>query len=419
MYQHPSQLRIANVHRTFRMLLARGASSRAELARLNGLSPVTAGKVVEGMLEAGWIEEVESRGEGRPAVQDSGRVSSGSEEPAAMGRPPRLVGLSSTIRFPVLEIGTQQTSLRTISLAEAATADLDVPTHDGATLVRFPTPRSVAGFVSHLGRARGALGIGPSRAVLVSVPGVLGGDGREIVFSPNLRWTNGRELIERIEGLFAARVCAVQEIQALALGLLASGDVGQAGGTLGPSPDSFVLVDFGDGVGGAVVTGGQLLHGPQPLCGEIGHTGVYGNRRRCGCGAVGCLETLVSCRGVLQSFRTRWRKPKATWSDCARHIAAHGVEPWLAPSIDAAGTVIAGALNLVGAADLVLTGDLPSLHPEVLVAFERRVREHALVGRFARLTCHLAPRRRMLGLVAAAAGRILLPEPSLPVAEAS
>jgi predicted NBD/HSP70 family sugar kinase len=418
MYHHPSQLRVANLHRIFRMLLARGACSRAELARLSGLSAVTAGKVVDALLEEGLIEEVDAR--------SALRASAGSDG-AAMGRPPHLVGVSSAVLFPVVEIGAVTSSIRLVSLAQAARADLDLALSASEPIHRFATPRSTNAFIAEAERAKTALGIHQARAILVSMPGVLSGDGMEVVFSPNLRWTNGRELLQRLARTFAAPVCAVQEIQALALGHLAGSTSAapmpesSVPNSFVPSsfvPSSFVLVDFGDGVGGAVVTGGQLLHGPQPLCGEIGHTAVFGNRRRCGCGAVGCLETLVSCGGVLQSYRAAKRKPRATWSECARHIAARGVESWLAPPIDAAATVIAGALNLIGAADLVLTGDLPALHPEVLVAFERRVQEHALVGRFARLTCHLAPRRRILGLVVAAASRMLLPEPSLPVAEA-
>jgi predicted NBD/HSP70 family sugar kinase len=399
MYHHPSQLRIANVRRAFRTLLGRGPCSRAELARLIGLSPVTAGKVVDGMLDDGLVEEVEAR----PAL-----------EGGIMGRPPRLVALSASIRFPVVEIGALESSVRSVALAEAATADFDAPRSGEFAPVRFTTPRSVDGFIAELDRARVGLHLPRATAVLVSVPGVLSDGGAEIIFSPNLRWSNGRELLARIGQSFQSRVCAVQEIQALALGQLACGS-----GEPGVAADSFVLVDFGDGVGGAVVTGGRLLHGPQPLCGEIGHTAVFGNRRRCGCGATGCLETLVSQGGVLQSYRSARRRPKATWSECARHIAATGVESWLAPSIDAAATVIAGALNLVGASDLMLTGDLPALHPAVLTAFEKRVQEHALVGRFGRLTLHLAARRRMMGLIAAAADRVMLPEPTVPGVDSS
>lgn len=400
MYQHPSQLRVANVRRAFRTLLARGPCSRAELARLIGLSQVTAGKVVDGMLDAGIVREIEQR--------------SAMEERPSMGRPPRMVGLSSAMRLPVVEIGARETVVRDVSLAEAARPEVEGDRGGSEGAVTFATPRSLAAFMAALARARTTVPTTKParrpRALLVSVPGVLAADeddtGSNILFSPNLRWSNGRELLARMGRAFRARVCAVQEIQALALGHIAAG----------AAPDSFVLVDFDDGVGGAIVTGGQLLHGPLPLCGEIGHTAVYGNRRRCGCGAVGCLETLVSRGGVLTSYRARRRRPRASWSECADHIASRGVESWLEPSIEAAATVIAGALNLTGATDLVLTGELPALHPEVLVAFERRVQEHALVGRFARLQCRCAPRRRALGLVAAAADRVLLPEPAMPTA---
>ena len=108
----------------------------------------------------------------------------------------------------------------------------------------FATPRSLAAFMAELARARTKV---PTtklarrpRALLVSVPGVLAADeddgGSNILFSPNLRWSNGRELLARMGRAFRARVCAVQEIQALALGHIAAG----------AAPDSFVLVDFDD-----------------------------------------------------------------------------------------------------------------------------------------------------------------------------
>lgn len=391
MYQHPSQLRVANVRRAFRLLLAGGPCSRAELARQSGLSPVTAGKLVDGMLAEGLVEEVDAAVDSSPAA-------------SVMGRPPQLVGLSRRWRLPVVEIGVRSTSVRCVSLGQAPSADVDAPPA-GAT---FRTPSSARAFLAAARRAKASLRIGRSSAVLVSVPGVLDAEGSEILFSPNLRWTKGRHLLDGIGRLFGARVCAVQEIQALALGQLATGR----------GPESFVLVDFADGVGGAVVAGGQLLHGPQPLCGEIGHTGVYGNRRRCGCGSVGCLETLASRGGILASFRTARRNPKATWEACARHVAGHGLEPWLASTIDAAATTVAGALNLLGSSEIVLSGEFLGWHPDLLGAFSRRVQEHALIGRFGRLRCQLAPRRRLLGLVAAAADRVLLPEPARVVSSA-
>src|SRR5260370_35060212 len=84
----------------------------------------------------------------------------------------------------------------------------------------------------------------------------------------------------------------MQEERALALGHQA----------VQPGSDGFLLVDFGEGVGGTVVIGGKLYTNPLPLSGELGHTPVHVNKRPCGCGAVGGLETLISTRGLLQSL---------------------------------------------------------------------------------------------------------------------
>ena len=69
-------------------------------------------------------------------------------------------------------------------------------------------------------------------------------------------------------------VLLVQEIRALALGHL----------TADPAAQDFLLVDFGEGVGGAIVLEGKLYSPSTPLSGELGHTPVPGNRRLCGCG---------------------------------------------------------------------------------------------------------------------------------------
>ncbi|MBK7405371.1 MAG: ROK family protein [Phycisphaerales bacterium] len=379
MYLHPSQLRVANTRLIFRVLLARGGCSRAELARRTGLSPVTTGKVVDELLAAGLAAEAEP-----------GRTPDAPASP--MGRPPRIVSLNPDRSIPILELGVRESLLYAVDLAGAPAAPVE----------RFKTPATQAAFVRLLRSRARRIGISEPPAAMVSVPGVLDASAERILFSPNLPWTQGRGLLTAIRGLWKAPTGAVQEIQALALGHQAAGD----------APESFVLVDFGDGVGGAVITGGHLLQGPLPLCGEIGHTGVQGNRRPCACGSTGCLETLVSRAGLLQSYRAARRRPRAAWAELRAHVAeCRSPEPWLLRSIDSAAVVIAGAINLLGIQHIVLTGDLPSLHPAVVGEFGERISQHALIARFAKLDCRAAGRRRALGLIAAAADRILLPEP--------
>ncbi len=56
----------------------------------------------------------------------------------------------------------------------------------------------------------------------------------------------------------------------------------------------FVYITVSTGIGGAVVTGGRLLTGPDGVAGEIGHLPVDLDGPFCGCGGQGHLEALSS-----------------------------------------------------------------------------------------------------------------------------
>lgn len=61
-----------------------------------------------------------------------------------------------------------------------------------------------------------------------------------------------------------------------------------------------ILVIFGEiGVGGGIVAEGRLLRGRQGYAGEFGHMIVEPQGRRCGCGRVGCWETVSGLRALL------------------------------------------------------------------------------------------------------------------------
>lgn len=66
---------------------------------------------------------------------------------------------------------------------------------------------------------------------------------------------------------------------------------------------SFALVALGTGVGGALVYGGQLLHGASGGAGEIGHMILQPGGRPCNCGQHGCLEQYVSGTALQRSAR--------------------------------------------------------------------------------------------------------------------
>ncbi len=64
--------------------------------------------------------------------------------------------------------------------------------------------------------------------------------------------------------------------------------------------DHFLLVRLCEGIGMAVVHGGEALYGRSGATGEIGHMVVHINGPRCQCGNHGCLETYGTTRSIVE-----------------------------------------------------------------------------------------------------------------------
>lgn len=379
----PSHLRRINQRRIVTTLLRRGIATRADLAKATGMSQPTAGKIVDDLLAEKLLESVENgqAGHGEPR----------------MGRPGQLLRLDRTTpRFLAIQLGVTNTRM--------ALAPVSAPAVDEWS-AQFPTARDAQTWVRSLGKATRQIDSHRVEAVLVSVPGVVDEKAAQVLLCPNLRWAQTVNIGQLIGQVLARPVCVVQEIRALALGHLA---VEGEGG-------DFLLVDFGDGVGGAAVINGRLFESPIPLSGELGHTPVLGNRRSCGCGAIGCVETLVSRRGLLETFATQARGARS-WEALIAHIARKGVQPWLATALDAVAVTIAGAINVLGIRRVVITGSLTELPPCVVQHVGDSVSRGAMWARFGTVECFGAPRRRTAGLVWAAIDRILLPDEEQPTA---
>lgn len=364
------QLTLRATHRAvFAQVRQAGTASRAAIARATGLSSPAVGAIAADLLQAGLLEEGD-------AVDGE-----------SLGRPSRPLQLER--RRPAVvavQIGVRHTRLAALPVAGPTASTWDVA---------FKTPGSAGAFSRRLADAVETLGVRDA-VVGVSAPGVVDEGTGESLLCPNLRWLTGQNVMGLVGEAFGrrARVCVVQEIRALAMGELWAA----------PARKDFLLVDIGEGVGGAVVVGGQLYQPPLAMSGELGHVPVLGNKRACGCGATGCLETLVSRSGLVASSGLR------DWPTLVEQL--HGVggalPAWLSGTLDATAAAIAGALNIVGVREVVVTGALGELPATVHEHLAAGVARSAMWARFGTVTCEAAPRRRAAGLVAAAVERILL-----------
>lgn len=67
--------------------------------------------------------------------------------------------------------------------------------------------------------------------------------------------------------------------------------------------DDFLYVTVSTGIGGAIVTGGRLVRGPDGTAGELGHLLVDLHGPPCGCGMPGHLEGIASGSGIARAAR--------------------------------------------------------------------------------------------------------------------
>jgi len=146
-------------------------------------------------------------------------------------------------------------------------------------------------------------------------------------------------------------------------------------------------VILGSGVGGGLVVDGRIVEGAGGFSGEWGHGPVMGRRMvgervlepfPCGCGQLGCLDTIGSARGLerVDAFLNgtgrsslevveRWGAGEAG--------AGRAIETWL----DLVAGPLAVVVNLTGAGAVPVAGGL-SNSAALVAALDRAVRARIL-----------------------------------------
>lgn len=65
----------------------------------------------------------------------------------------------------------------------------------------------------------------------------------------------------------------------------------------------FIYLTVSTGIGGAIVSNGEVFHGPDGLAGELGHVPVSLDGPRCGCGGVGHVEAIAAGVSLAREAR--------------------------------------------------------------------------------------------------------------------
>ncbi len=179
---------------------------------------------------------------------------------------------------------------------------------------------------------------------------------------------------------------------------------------LGSNTDNLAYIKVATGVGSGHIIGGEIYRGATGVAGEIGHLAIDPQGKRCICGLRGCLVTLVGGRGLEQRAAELMAEfPRSVLA--GREFTVTDIEdaaltrdPLALQVIQEAaahlGTAVAGLMNLMNPAVVILGGDLSRLGELVLDPLRERVLHRTLVSSVAAaeiLVSKLGPRSVAIG----------------------
>jgi predicted NBD/HSP70 family sugar kinase len=352
-------LRRTNLGRVLRQLRDQGPRSRATLAAELGLTRTAVSNLVTDLA-------------------DRGLVRTGGLERGAVGRPGTTVELDGHgVCGLGAEINVNHVSTLALDLGGRVVSEhkLGLDAHAApAENVIDRLAELVQQTLADLARRD----IAPA-GLTVGVAGLVDRERAVLTHGPNLGWHDvpvGDLLRDRLGTDYPIAVDNEGNLAAIAEAT--PGDPGRQD----------ILVIFGEvGVGGGIVADGRLLRGRQGYAGEFGHMIVEPQGRRCGCGRVGCWETVSGLRAVLDLAADPddpVRDPALGIDDRLAELnrrAALGDTRTLAALEQVGGWVGVGAAMLANAlnpAAIVLSGYLAAVGEHMRPAIEAGLRAGVL-----------------------------------------
>jgi predicted NBD/HSP70 family sugar kinase len=335
-----------------------GAVSRAQLTRETGLNRSTIAALVAELVQLGLVVETEPDqtnqvGRPSPVIVPNDRVVAITVHPELDAVTIGLVALGGrvlrSVRYPTVRIPTAKEAVNV------------------ATAV-------IAGMRGELDGTHLVAGIG------LAVPGPVRGDG-VVTLAPHLDWHD--EPVGRM--LQDATGYPVLAANDASLGAIAESVRGAGRGVA-----ELVYLNGGaSGIGGGIITRGELLTGRSGYAGEIGHTLVHSDGILCHCGATGCLETEVTRAELLAVLGLDDEGSERLEQVLVERSAEPAVAAVVERQLGYLGRALANVVNVFNPELIVLGGFLGPLYAADPGRLEDVVRSIAMTGlrddvRFAR-----------------------------------
>ncbi len=137
--------------------------------------------------------------------------------------------------------------------------------------------------------------------------------------------------------------------------------------------ENYLLLLVDSAVGSGIILSGKLFHGKNFFTGELGHTSIKLDGKRCECGNRGCLEAYAAIPNILEGTRF------SSWEDVMneRHIS-EDAKGLFEREIEYLAAGITNLANLMGIDSVLIAGDLRYDAESASEQLEKAVNERVL-----------------------------------------
>lgn len=336
-------------------LRSSGSASRADLARVTGLSRSTISGLVADLIADGLVVD---RDETRGAGAQGGR-------PGALLSLDRAAGTALAIDFGHTHLRVALADLSAEILGER---QIQIDVDGSASEALDAAARLSLEVLDDVG-----LGVDSLIGVAMGLPGPIdsstGAVGSSVILPDWVGLQPAQELVRRLDTNVGVIVDNDANLATL----------GEARFGAGIGARDLVYVKVASGIGAGILLGGRLHRGAAGSAGELGHVLHDPEGEICRCGNRGCLETVAGATTLLRLLHRR-HGDDLTTRDLVELAAGGdvGARRVLVDAGRAIGRSLADLCNVLGPERLVIGGDLGGTDSAVLDGIRESLGRYAL-----------------------------------------
>ena len=348
---HRELIRDMNRSLVLNLVREQGSLSRAQLARLSGLSPSTITAITADLLDTRFLLE-------------EGGAPGGAQVVRGLGRPATPLRVNPTAGYVVgIKVTSDDLAATLTDLEATPRAFVTVPrgreSDSGSVAELF------AAAVDRLCTSAGAdgssiLGVG------IGVPGMVDPVSRRVALSPLLEWSH-LDLVPLLSNRLGLPVHLDNDVNTLTIAEQLFG--------AGRGLQHFMVVTIGRGIGMGAVLNGTVYRGASGGAGELGHVTAVPDGPRCWCGRRGCLEAVAAEPALVREVEAATGQLTAPEALASAAITDERVAAILARAGRMVGAAIVNAATVLDPERVIVSGEGVRLGPAYLDALRDAVVE--------------------------------------------